>query len=54
MNGKRVGYNEKFNVSGQEMEYPGDPNASAGNVVNCRCTVAVVPKRDSNGDLIPL
>jgi len=54
MNGKRVGYNEKFNVSGQEMEYPGDPNASVGNVANCRCTIAVVPKRDSNGDLIPL
>ena len=54
MNGKRVGANEKFNVSGQMMDYPGDPNGSAGNVINCRCTVAVVPARDSNGDLIPV
>ncbi len=53
MNGKRVGLNDKFNVSGQELGYPGDPEGSAGNVINCRCSVAVVPARDSNGDLIP-
>lgn len=54
MNGKRVGLNEKFNVSGELLEYPGDPKGSAGNVIACRCTVAVVPARDSNGDLIPV
>jgi len=53
MNGKRVGLNDKFNVSGQDLAYPGDPKGSAGNVINCRCSVAVVPARDSNGDLIP-
>lgn len=53
MNGKRVGLNDKFNVSGQDLAYPGDPEGSAGNVINCRCSVAVVPARDSNGDLIP-
>jgi len=54
MDGKRVGLNEKFNVSGEQLEYPGDPIGSSGNVINCRCSVAVVPARDSNGDLIPL
>ena len=31
----------------------GDPKGSAGNVINCRCSVAVVPKRDDNGNLVP-
>ena len=57
MNGKRVGLNEKFVLRSSKgttdrMEYPGDPNGSAADVVNCRCTVAVVPKRDENGDLV--
>lgn len=57
MNGQRVGLKEKFifNKGGlrqDELGYPGDPNGSAGNVVNCRCTIAVVPKRDKNGRLI--
>ena len=28
---------EPFIVGGEELQYPGDPNASAGNVVNCLC-----------------
>lgn len=37
-------------ITGTEpMQYPGDPTASAANVVNCRCTHAVVPKADANG-----
>jgi len=51
-NGQKVNEKEPFNVGGERMMYPGDPNASAGNVVNCRCTIAVVPKRDRNGRLI--
>jgi len=31
---------------------PGDPRAEAKEVINCRCTVAAVPKRDQNGRLI--
>ena len=54
MNGKTVGVNDKFNVSGQMMEFPGDQSASAGNVINCRCATAIRPKRDENGDLIPI
>ncbi len=51
-NGKRVGLKEAFTVGGELLKYPGDPNGSAGNVINCRCTVAVIPARDSNGRLI--
>jgi uncharacterized protein with gpF-like domain len=36
-------------VSGEEMQYPGDANGSAGNVCNCRCTVGFEVVRDSNG-----
>lgn len=52
MNGVKVPLKKKFNVSGEEMYYPGDPNGSAGNVINCRCTVAQVPRRDANGKIV--
>ena len=57
MNGKRVGLKEKFlfnpnSLNIDQLEYPGDPKGQAGNIINCRCTVAVVPKRDKNGNLI--
>lgn len=35
------------------MTGPGDINASPGNVINCRCTAALVPLRDESGKLIP-
>lgn len=34
------------------MQGPGDPTASAANVINCRCSTAVTAKRDENGRLI--
>lgn len=34
------------------MTGPGDPDASAENVIQCRCTSVVVAKRDENGRLI--
>jgi hypothetical protein len=40
--GQIVGINDPFNVGGEKMMYPGDPNCSAFNVVNCRCTIAGV------------
>lgn len=52
MNGVKVPLKETFNVSGEDMLYPGDPKGSSGNVINCRCSVAQVPKRDSNGKVI--
>lgn len=35
------------------MTGPGDPNASIGNIANCRCTKVTRAKRDENGRLIP-
>jgi uncharacterized protein with gpF-like domain len=33
-------------------DMPGDPKAPKGFLINCRCTVAYVPSRDANGQLI--
>lgn len=41
-NGQIVGIDEPFTVDGEELSYPGDPTGSAGNVIECRCTVLPV------------
>lgn len=41
-----------FFVGGENIYYPGDPIASSGNVINCRCSLSFIPKRDSFGNLI--
>lgn len=43
-----VGMDEPFIVGGEEMQFPGDPNGSAANVVNCRCTILPVLEDDEN------
>lgn len=48
----RIGADEKFNVNGDLLRYPGDTNGQAADVINCRCTVALVPARDKYGNLI--
>lgn len=48
--GKKKGIEMQIGVD--LMSAPGDKNASAGNVINCRCTVAFQAKRDENGRLI--
>jgi HK97 family phage portal protein len=40
--GQKVALNETFTVGGEELRFPGDPNGSAGNVINCRCAIAPV------------
>jgi SPP1 gp7 family putative phage head morphogenesis protein len=41
--GQTVPIHEPFVVEGEELMYPGDPNGSAENTINCRCVcVAVV------------
>ena len=40
--GQVVGVDEPFNVGGEELMYPQDPDGSAGNVINCQCSVAPV------------
>ena len=42
-NKQQVKFNEKFIVGGEMLNYAGDPNGSAGNVINCRCAVAPFP-----------
>lgn len=37
MDGVSVLYNEDFTVDGESLEFPGDPNGSPGNIINCRC-----------------
>lgn len=58
MNGKRVPYDAGFVVPSTRtidlMQYPGDPQGAAGNVINCRCTVVFVPIRDAVGQVVPL
>lgn len=34
-----IGMDAKFNVGGEQMDRPGDPRASAEQVVNCRCVL---------------
>lgn len=46
-------YKGNLHIGVDMMLGPGDPHASAGNVINCRCTMATVAKRDENGNLIP-
>ena len=42
MDGTVVNIDDKFDVGGEMLDYPGDPIGSAGNVCNCRCTTLPV------------
>lgn len=37
--GQEVGVSEAFVVDGEALRFPGDPFGSAGNVINCRCSM---------------
>jgi hypothetical protein len=39
-----VGLNEKFNVGGESLDYPGDPSGSAEQIINCRCAAIYSPR----------
>ena len=52
VNQQTVGMNELFTVGSSKMNFPGDKQGGADECVNCRCTHAFIPKRDSNGRLI--
>lgn len=39
--GQSVDVNQPFDVGGEEIMYPGDPDGEAGEVVNCRCTTVL-------------
>lgn len=50
--GQTVGMNESFNITGELLEYPGDPAGSAGNIIQCRCSVGHEAQRDEKGNLL--
>lgn len=39
---QRVALGQPFLVGGEQLKAPGDPNGSAENVINCRCTTLLV------------
>lgn len=42
MDGQSVGMNKPFvTPGGEELMYPGDPSASAGERINCRCSIEI-------------
>ncbi len=43
-NGQTRLLKNKFNVGGEALAYPGDPNGSAAQIINCRCTVLPIIK----------
>lgn len=45
VDGTEVPLDDFFIVDGEKMMYPGDPNASPKNTVNCRCTIKSVAKK---------
>lgn len=44
-----IGMDEYFEVGGYMMAYPGDISAPAKEVVNCRCSLGIVPLSDERG-----
>jgi uncharacterized protein with gpF-like domain len=45
--GQTVGLNEMFLVDGENLMYPGDPQGSPGNIINCLCAaIAVVEEEE--------
>jgi hypothetical protein len=51
--GQRRAQKKRFSVSGEKLMYPGDPNGSAGNIINCRCIVLyhTIKKRNRHIEL---
>jgi hypothetical protein len=58
MNRVKVPLNKPFNVGGENIMFAGAPKTvegrqtSGGNVINCRCSIAQVVRRDSNGNIM--
>ena len=58
MNRVKVPLDKPFRVGGENLMFAGSPKTaegnrtSSGNVVNCRCSIAQVVRRDSNGNIM--
>lgn len=48
--GQVVALDQPFVVDGEELDYPGDPNGSGDNVINCRCSFVVQDNTDVGSD----
>lgn len=52
MDAVKVGEKDLFSVQGDFLRFPGDLKGRPSNIINCRCTMALQPKRDKDGKLI--
>lgn len=55
LNGTVIDFDDEFTDprNGDKLKSPGDPDASPESIINCRCNIALKPKRDPQGRLIP-
>jgi HK97 family phage portal protein len=53
VDGQVVAMGAPFEVGGESLLYPGDPDGDGGNVINCRCTVAFLTPKDMEGRSAP-
>jgi len=44
--GQTVPKGDPFIVSGEQLQHPGDPAGSAGNIIRCRCAMKPILRRD--------
>lgn len=42
LDGQTVGLDEQFDVGGESLDYPGDPDGDPAETINCRCTMIYV------------
>lgn len=54
LDGTVVNYEDVFHDprNGDELKWPGDPEAKAESTVNCRCSIGITAKLNEDGDLI--
>lgn len=52
LHGMTIPLDMAFN-NGEHIRFPGDPNASPENVINCRCVLSIIPSLDQFGRPIP-
>lgn len=53
LDGQTVGLEEYFDVGGDQLAYPGDPDGSPEETINCRCTVIMLDQQGADtGDEI--
>lgn len=51
--GQTTDIDGSFSVGGETLDFPGDPNGSAENTINCRCHTEIITMRDRQGRLVP-